>query len=394
VEPEATDGPFTYRVGDAIGLACTNDPADLDSLLAALGRAHQSPTFSPDAPITLTYAATGAPADPLLPPPFTARRVLSTLVDLSAPLKPGLLRALASYTADPTERAALEFLSAKKGPGRDAFVAFVADQALHLAELLECFPSCAPTLGCLAAALPPLTARFYSLTSCPATSPDKVSVAFSVVEWDAAGVGRKGLCTSQLEALVAPALAGAGAGSNVAGMPPLSLTLKPATDFTVPTDLTRPVIMIGPGTGVAPFMGFIDARRAQYAAVGGKPADAAPMRLYFGCRHEAQDWLYREEMEAAVADGTLDALRTAFSRDGPSKVYVQHRLAEDAAELATLITEGGCVFVCGDGMHMAKDVHAALVDLLAPTCGGSKVLAEDFLRTMRENERYVQDIWS
>ena len=132
---------------------------------------------------------------------------------------------------------------------------------------LECFPSCAPTLGCLAAALPPLTARFYSLTSCPATSPDKVSVAFSVVEWDAAGVGRKGLCTSQLEALVAPALAGAGAGSNVAGMPPLSLTLKPATDFTVPTDLTRPVIMIGPGTGVAPFMGFIDARRAQVSCL-------------------------------------------------------------------------------------------------------------------------------
>merc|ERR1712216_764426 len=106
---------------------------------------------------------------------------------------------------------------------------------------------------------------------------------------------------------------------------------------------------MGPGTGVAPFMGFIDARRAQYAAAGNKPADAGAMRLYFGCRHEAQDWLYHDEMEAAFADGTLDALRTAFSRDGPSKVYVQHRLAEDAAELGALLTEhGACVFVCGD----------------------------------------------
>lgn len=211
-----------------------------------------------------------------------------------------------------------------------------------------------------------------------------MSIAFSAVHWLAGKVARRGLCTTQLETLVA---------APETPKPSVKFSLKPATEFTLPEDQTRPLIMIGPGTGVAPFMGFIAtrqaARKTQGAAAVGKTL------LYFGCRHADQDWIYREEMEAAVADGTLDKLRTAFSRAGPTKVYVQHRLEEDQADIQKLLMEQGAyLFVCGDGMHMAKDVHAALVRVLSPACAGSAVLAEDLLRALKQQGRYVQDIWS
>ena len=205
--------------------------------------------------------------------------------------------------------------------------------------------------------------------------------------------------------------------------------LKPATDFTLPADPSVPVIMIGPGTGVAPFMGFVQHRalaRRQgrrstvRAAVGEKKdddpslsnnsSDFGPMLLYFGCRREAQDWIYESEMKAYEKDGTLSRLRTAFSRDGDpvqGKCYVQDRLLEDAVELSRLImAEGAAVFVCG-AMHMAKDVHKALVKVVmtepaassdypaapAATSCDSEGIAEAFLKKLNHQGRYVQDIW-
>ena len=217
----------------------------------------------------------------------------------------------------------------------------------------------------------------------------------------------------------------------------LVCSLKPATDFTLPKDPSHPVIMIGPGTGVAPFMGFVQQRSADTRS--GDCASYGPMLLYFGCRHEAQDWIYQDEMKAAEAAGTLSRLRTAFSRDSPDgkKCYVQHRLIEDAAELSHLILERNArVFVCGDGMHMAKDVHRALVGVvmtepkacfsevqgnmpssnaehIQQQCGAycgnvessksdatgvatrceTEVLAEVYISHLKSTGRYVEDIW-
>jgi sulfite reductase alpha subunit-like flavoprotein len=153
---------------------------------------------------------------------------------------------------------------------------------------------------------------------------------------------------------------------------PVPLFLKASDEFTLPVDRAAPIVMIGPGTGVAPFVGFIQHVEAQRAAAGGD--GSGPLWLYFGCRARDEDWLYRDEMTAWEASGAssggergLAKLRVAFSREKvDEKVYVQHLIREDAPALRALVRERGAhLYVCGDGARMAKDVHAALVDVLA-----------------------------
>jgi NADPH-ferrihemoprotein reductase len=205
------------------------------------------------------------------------------------------------------------------------------------------------------------------------------------------------------------------------------LFLRPGGAFTPPEAPDVPLIMVGPGTGVAPFRGFLQRRAAARAAAAADAAAAfAPAWLFFGCRGEEEDFLYRDELRAWAADGTLTRLVTAFSRPpgGGPKTYVQHRMAELGAELAALIAptdarKPAMVFVCGDGAGMAKGVHAALLgacpprplqaprlvthtrdahrrraDLLQQHAGLSAADAAASLADMAKSGRYVRDIWS
>jgi NADPH-ferrihemoprotein reductase len=203
------------------------------------------------------------------------------------------------------------------------------------------------------------------------------------------------------------------------------LFLRPGGSFTPPAAPDVPLIMIGPGTGVAPFRGFLQRRAAARAAAAADAAAAfAPAWLFFGCRGEEEDFLYRDELRAWAADGTLTRLVTAFSRPpgGGPKTYVQHRMAELGAELAALIAptdarKPAMVFVCGDGAGMAKGVHAALLgacalrlcgriaratdslasrgaDILQQHAGLSAADAAASLADMAKSGRYVRDIWS
>jgi NADPH-ferrihemoprotein reductase len=187
--------------------------------------------------------------------------------------------------------------------------------------------------------------------------------------------------------------------------------IKRSIAFRPPEDLSTPMLMIGPGTGVAPFRGFLQRRAAMIdaakkkAARDGEAADVvAPGNafLFFGCRAPTEDFLYRDEFEAFAADGTLTKLITAFSRENPDqpKVYVQHKIREHAAAVAALIvsSDDARVYVCGDGGGMAKDVHAALCEVIASHGGVEGVTcAEDagkMLAEMTKAGRYVRDIWS
>lgn len=357
--------------------------------------------------------------------------VLTWCVDISSPpAKKGFLRLLADSCEEGRDKDALTWLASRGA--KDAYKAFIEDQRLCLLDLLALFPSAKPSLEALLSTLPALQPRYYSLTCSPLANPSVLSVAFSVVEYELlASVGvvhsalpldtphpaitasathmitntikRKGLATSWLERLCEPWLRpSATAPQGPVQQPTLRVFVRGSKDFTPPASLSTPMIMIGPGTGVAPFLGFLQHRASKLRAheragtlpVTGvwrglhvdshtlaredkevwQPLAVGSSMLFFGNRHPDIDYLYQSELQQYVSSGTLSELVTAWSRlskaqEGTqfNKVYVQHKLAEPAtsrrvAEL--ILCRGASVYVCGDGAHMAKDVHAALVDCL------------------------------
>ncbi len=165
---------------------------------------------------------------------------------------------------------------------------------------------------------------------------------------------------------------------------------SPESGFELPEDPATPIIMVGPGTGVAPFRGFIQARRSLRGE--GKKLGAA--HLYFGCRNPEQDYIYREELEQATEEG-LVSLRTAFSRlDGTPKCYVQHLMKEDAEELLSLLETGARLYICGDGSQMAPDVERTLVNAYQDKHGVTENESGAWLTRLESTGQYVKDVWA
>eukprot|EP00656_Telonema_subtile_P012811 TRINITY_DN16475_c0_g1_i4.p1 TRINITY_DN16475_c0_g1~~TRINITY_DN16475_c0_g1_i4.p1 ORF type:complete len:192 (+),score=22.27 TRINITY_DN16475_c0_g1_i4:35-610(+) len=153
----------------------------------------------------------------------------------------------------------------------------------------------------------------------------------------------------------------------------------------------RPIIMIGPGTGVAPLIGFMHRRKAWQD----KGNDIGDALLFFGCRNKSEDFIYEEFLGGCVSSGVLTTLDIAFSRDQAEKVYVQHRLKDHGDKIWTLINEGGAnVYICGDAKYMAKDVEATLLDIFQKQGGMSADKANDFIAKLEKNGKYLKDVWS
>lgn len=208
--------------------------------------------------------------------------------------------------------------------------------------------------------------------------------------------------------------------------PTLCLFLRPARDFVPPPTTATPMIMIGPGTGVAPFIGFLEHRQAKITsheelkvaictgywrgllpincleedAEQCPPLIKGDVYLFAGNRHRKHDFLFEEDLLRFEKTGVLTKLVTAFSRDGTEKVYVQHRMRECAEEIAKLVLQDGAiVYVCGDGTNMAKDVRSAMIDIIHEHSAAygqplSRKEAETHLSTLVSSKRYLEDIWS
>jgi methionine synthase reductase len=371
---------------------------------------------------------------------------------------------LAEFAKDPLEKSQLMFLSSAQG--RAAFNSLIASQRANMVEILKLFPSCMPPLAQVLYALTSLAPRFYSICSSPLHSQGAhvIKFAFGAVEEDltpgsipadAPGSRRvvQGVCTSWLEQLCARWLeddsTGYSSSSALSGTPTsctaesemptaspssnasrstrnlnvgtsVKLFFRVSNQMRLPAGTNHPIIMIGPGTGVAPFVGFAQHRRFikqlqqdQEASVssgcwrGGlgvslenMPSDTelkrhGPMTLYFGCRSRDEDFIFREELEELKNDGILTSLKCAFSRESERKVYVQDLMREDGEALATsLLEDGAYVFVCGDGVGMAKGVHSALLEVLQTHGGLSEADAKNELADMMRRGRYVRDVWS
>jgi sulfite reductase (NADPH) flavoprotein alpha-component len=217
-----------------------------------------------------------------------------------------------------------------------------------------------------------LNPRLYSISSSPKAASGAVHLTVNVVRYESLGRRRKGACSTFLAERVTPEI-------------PVPVFVHTNRNFRPPTDASVPMIMIGPGTGIAPFRGFLQERRA----VGGKGRNW----LFFGDQRAVADFMYRDELEALRRDGVLHRLDTAFSRDQGEKVYVQHRMRENARELFAWLEEGAHFYVCGDASRMAKDVDAALHDVIRTAGNRTVEQAQEYVAQMKAAKRYQRDVY-
>ncbi len=217
-----------------------------------------------------------------------------------------------------------------------------------------------------------LTPRMYSIASSQALHPGDVQTTVRVVRYESHGRERQGLASGHL-----------GERAPVGGTMPIFLHANGL--FRLPEDSTAPVIMIGPGTGIAPFRAFLEERQATGAT--------GDNWLVFGEQRRALDFLYQDQFEAMQKDGLLTRLDTAFSRDQAKKIYVQDRITENAAELYAWLERGAYFYVCGDASRMAKDVETALLDAIAKGSNGTLDAANEYLAEMKKQKRYQRDVY-
>lgn len=219
--------------------------------------------------------------------------------------------------------------------------------------------------------LPKLSPRLYSISSSPRKHENEVQLTVGVVRYKTHGRNRKGVCSNYL--------------AELDGSSETRIYFHHTKSFKLPQDGNVPIIMVGPGTGIAPFRAFLEERLTT-----GAKGDSW---LIFGDQHEATDFLYQNQLESYLEDGTLDRLDTAWSRDQAEKVYVQDRMRENGAELYSWLEKGARFYVCGDASRMAKDVDAALCELIAEHGKRSEEDAKAYVDSLKKEKRYLRDVY-
>ncbi len=228
-----------------------------------------------------------------------------------------------------------------------------------------------PTAEFLVSTLKPLKPRLYSISSSPKAHPGEVHLTVGKVEWESHGRKRLGVCSSYL--------------AEHELERPVKVYMHSNSAFRLPENDAAPVIMIGPGTGIAPFRAYLEEREARGAS--GKNW------LFFGDQHEACDFLYREQLDAWQESGLLTKLDTAFSRDQEEKIYVQNRIIQNAADFFQWLEEGASIYICGDASRMAKDVDSAIHKVIELAGGKSEDEAIAYVSELKKAKRYLRDVY-
>jgi sulfite reductase (NADPH) flavoprotein alpha-component len=329
-----------YVVGDSFGVFPANDPHLVEEVLATLDA-------PPDFPIG----------------DRTLREQLTDGVSLSP--APDMLFVLISYLTGGERKLKAKRLAAGEDPDGDA-------ATLDVLAALQKFPGIRPDPEAFIEALDPLQPRLYSISSSLKSSPGRVSTTVDAVRYEINKRMRHGVCSTFLGGRVTP-------GDKI------RVYIQRAQHFALPDDPAKPIVMIGPGTGIAPFRAFLHERQA----IG------APGRnwLFFGHQHRDYDFFYEDELLAMRSAGLLTRLTLAWSRDADEKIYVQHRMREVGRDLWSWINDGAHLYVCGDALRMAKDVEAALVDIIAEHGARSPGEAVKFLNDLKNSDRYQADVY-
>lgn len=352
-ELELGDSGIAYEAGDALGVMPVNDPALVALLLARLG-------LAPDAPVAQVERPLG--------------ELLARGLEIATPSKDFIAHVAAHAQGAPGEALRQSWQAAQAGE-RAALDAFLWGK--DCLDLLNVDPGLRLDADTFAGLLRPLQHRAYSISSSPLAHPDRVHLTISTARWSLPagaddGRARGGVCSAWL--------AGRAAGDEGVGV-----FLQQNRAFRPPADDDAPMIMVGPGTGVAPFRAFLQHRQARGAR--------GRNWLFFGDQHRASDFLYEDELAAWNAGGLLTRLDLAFSRDQADKIYVQNRMRENGRDLFDWLEQGGHFYVCGDAARMAKDVDRALHDIVAMHGKRTQEDAIDYVNALRKEKRYLRDVY-
>jgi len=336
---------LTYEPGDALGIFPENDPELVNMLLAEL-------KWDPNATVTVDQGEN-----------LSLKEALTSYYEITV-----LTKKFIQQAAELIANEKLRELVAQENA--DQLKAYIAGR--DLIDFVQDFGPIAVAPQDFVSILRKIPPRLYSIASSFAANPDEVHLTIGAVRYNTHGRDRKGVCSVLCAERLQP-------GDT------LPVFIQPNKNFKLPENPEAPIIMVGPGTGVAPFRSFMQEREET-----GAPGKSW---MFFGDQHFVTDFLYQTEWQKWLSDGVLTKMDVAFSRDTEEKVYVQHRMLEHSKELFEWLEEGAAFYVCGDKNNMAKDVQNALLEIIEKEGGKSREEAEAYLAEMKKQKRYQRDVY-
>jgi sulfite reductase (NADPH) flavoprotein alpha-component len=346
IELSLESSGLSYVPGDCLGIFPQNDPDLVASILEEM-------KWDAETPVIIDKAGTTLPL----------KEALSTHFEITL-----LTKKILQQAAELTENKELKRLVAAENIAELKEYVDVRD----LLDLLHDFGPWNGSAQEIVSLLRKLPPRLYSIASSFVANPGQVHLTIGAVRYTAHGRDRKGVCSVQC-------------AERLEEGDTIPVFIQQNKHFNLPESGEVDIIMVGPGTGIAPFRSFIQERAVSKAA--------GRSWLFFGDQHAATDFLYKEELEGYVKEGSLTKLDTAFSRDSEQKVYVQHKMLENSKEIYEWLEKGGYFYVCGDKTYMAKDVHEALITIIETEGSISREEAESYLNDLKKQGRYQRDVY-
>lgn len=333
-----------YQTGDALAVVPHNAEDVVNSII-------ETTKLDPEAPVLIKEKE------------VSLREALTRQLDVTAISLPVLKR----YNEIVKDAKLTAMLDPAKKADLQAYL-----HGREIIDVLNDFPAKEITANALVGIMRKLPPRLYSIASSPKAHPGEVHLTVGVVRYDAHGRQRKGVCSTYLS-------------DRISEGDKADVFVTANKHFKIPADNDAPMIMVGPGTGIAPFRAFVEERKA----IGAKGKNW----LFFGDQHYLTDFLYQTEWQEYLADGVLTKLDLAFSRDQKEKVYVQDRMRENSAELYAWLEKGASFYVCGDASRMATDVDLALHEIIEKEGGKTKEDAAAYVKKLKTDKRYLRDVY-
>lgn len=375
IEISSNNGLLKYEAGDHLGIYPQNDITLVHHLASLLG-------VNLDSILSIRSIESNSP----ILGPCTLKAALLQFYDITSTIRKPMLKLLAFYCTDETEKKELLKLSSEDPLNQEFYKDEILNKSRTVLEVLKLYPNSKPPLDHFLEMLPKLQPRYYSISSSSVAHPESIHITAVLVDWiTPTNRHAKGVTTHYLKDIVVP--------ENGENYPRIPVFVRKNPNFRLPPTLDTPIIMVGPGTGLAPFRGFLQ-ERSQMIKKNNLTINDKDI-LFFGCRDPEKDYLYKEELEAFHNDNCVELI-TAFSRVQDSKIYVQHKMLNDETshKIWKLLTElKGNFYLCGDSIRLVSDIQKTLITIFCKYGNMNEDEGKRFLETLQKDKRYSADVW-